>query len=63
VYRVLLGNPEGRRPPARTRCGWEDNNGIDLQQVGYGGMDWIDLFQGKDGWQVLANAVVYIRVS
>jgi len=39
VYRVLLGKPEGKRPPGRTRCRWEDNIKMDLQQVGCGGVD------------------------
>jgi hypothetical protein len=52
-----MRNPEGKRSPRKTRCGWEDNIGIDLQQVGYEGTDWIDLFQDKDRWRALVNAV------
>ena len=61
MYRILVRNPEGKRPPGRPRCGWEGNIGIDLQQLGYGGMDWIDLFQDRDRWWVLVNAVMNIR--
>jgi len=43
VYRVLVGKPEGKRPLGRPRCRWEDNIKIDLQEVGCGGMDWIEL--------------------
>ena len=43
VYRVLVGKPEGRRPLGRPRRRWEDNIRIDLQEVGCGGMDWIEL--------------------
>jgi len=48
VYRVLVGKPEGKRPLGRSRRRWEDNNNkMDLQVVGYGGMDWIDLVQNR----------------
>jgi len=43
VYRVLVGKPEGKRPLERLRCRWEDNIKMDLQGVGCGGMDWIEL--------------------
>jgi hypothetical protein len=43
VYRVLVGKPEGKRPRGRLRHRWEDNIKMDLQEVGCGGMDWIDL--------------------
>ena len=48
VYRVLVGKPEGKRPLGRARRRWEDNIKIDLQEVGCGGMDWIDLGQDRD---------------
>jgi hypothetical protein len=48
VYRVLVGKPEGKRPLGRPRCRWEDNIKMDLQEVGYGGMDWIKLAQDRD---------------
>jgi len=43
VYRVLVGKPEGKRPLGRPRCRWEDNIKMDLQEVGWRDMDWIDL--------------------
>ena len=43
VYRILMGKPDGRRPFGRTRCRWEDNIKMDLQEVGCGGMNWIEL--------------------
>jgi hypothetical protein len=43
VYRVLVGKPEGKRSLARPKCRWEDNIKTDLQEVGYGGMDWTGL--------------------
>jgi len=46
VYRVLVGKPEGKRPLGRPRRRWEDNIKLDLQEVGCGGMDWIELPSG-----------------
>jgi len=43
VYRILVGNPEGKRPLGRLRRRWEDNNQMDFQEVGCTGMDWIEL--------------------
>jgi len=43
AYRVLVGKPEGKRPLRRPRHRWEDNIKMDLQEVGCGGMDWIEL--------------------
>jgi hypothetical protein len=48
VYRVLMGKPEGKRPLGRRRCRWEENVKIDLQEVGCGGMEWIELSQDRD---------------
>jgi len=48
VYRVLVGKPEGKRPLGRPRHRWEGNIRVDLQEVGCGGMDWIELAQDKD---------------
>jgi len=53
VYRVLMGKPEGKRPLGRCRCRWEDNIKMDLQEVGCGGMDWIELTQDRDRWRAL----------
>ena len=62
VYRVLVGKPEGRRPLGRPRCRWEDNIKMDLEEVGCGGMDWIELAQDRDRWWALVNAVMNLRV-
>jgi hypothetical protein len=48
VYRVLVGKPEGKRQLGRPRRRWEDYIEMDLQEVGYGGMDWIELVQDRD---------------
>ena len=62
VYRVLVGKPEGRRPLGRPRRRWEDNIKMDLQEVGCGGMDWIELAQDRDRWRALVSAVMNLRV-
>jgi len=61
VYRVLVGNPEGQRPFGRPRRRWEDNIKMDLQEVGCGGMDWIQLAEDRDRWRALVNAVMNLR--
>jgi len=62
VYRVLMGKPEGRRPLGRPRRRWEDNIKMDLQEVGYGGVDWIRLAQDRNRCRALVNAVMNLRV-
>jgi hypothetical protein len=62
VYRVLVGKPEGKRPFGRTRRRWEDNIKMDLQELGCGGMDWIELTQDTDRWRALVNAVMNLQV-
>ena len=58
VYRVLAVKPEGKRPLGRSRLRWEDNIKMDLQEVGCGGMDWIELAQDRDRWRALVNEVM-----
>jgi len=57
-----VGKPEGKRPPGRPRRRWEDNIKVDLQEVGCGGMDWIDLAQDMESWVALVNAAMNLRV-
>jgi hypothetical protein len=62
ALRVLLGKPEGRRPLEKPRHKWEDNIKMDLQAVGGGIIEWIDLAQDRDRWWALVNAVMNLRV-
>jgi hypothetical protein len=55
--------PEGKRPLGRPRCMWVDNNKMDLREIGWDGMDWIDLAQDRDQWTALVNTVMNLRVS
>ena len=63
VYRVLVGKPERRRPLGRPRRRWEVNIKMDLQEVGCGDMDWIELAEDRERWRVFVTAVVNLRVS
>ena len=62
VYRVLVGKPERNNPLGRPRCRWEDNIKMDLQEVGCGVMDWVELTRNRDRWWAFANAVTNVRV-
>jgi hypothetical protein len=62
VFRVLVGKPQGKRPLGRSRSRWEDNIKMDLQELGCGGMDWIELAQDRGRWRALVNAVKKLRV-
>jgi len=62
VFNVLMGKPEGKRPLRRPRYRWEDNVTMDLQEVGCGGMDWIELASDRDRWRAVVYAVMNLRV-
>ena len=62
AYRVLVGKPEGKKQLGRPRRRWENDITMDLQEVGCGGMDWIELAQDRDRWRALVNSVMNFRV-
>jgi hypothetical protein len=62
AYRVLVGNLEGKRPLRRPRGRWVENIKIDLREIGWDGVDWIDLAQDRDQWRALVNTVMNFRV-
>jgi hypothetical protein len=62
VRRVLLGKPEGKRPLVRPRHRWDDNIKMDLQEVGGGCGDWMELAQDRDRWRALVSTVKNLRV-
>jgi len=62
VYRVLVGKPEGKRPLGRPRHRWEDNIMMNLQDVGWGGIDRIDLAEDRYRWRALVNVVTNFQV-
>jgi hypothetical protein len=62
VYKVLVGKPEGKRPLGRPRRRWEDGIRMDINEIGWGGVDWIRLAQDKDRWRSVVSAVMNLRV-
>jgi hypothetical protein len=58
-----VGQPEGKKPVGRPRSKWVDNVKIlvDLRDIGWGGMDWIDLAEDRDRWRAIVNTVVNVR--
>ena len=62
LYRILVGKPEGKRPLGRPRRRLVYNIRMDLQEVGCGCMDWIELAQDRDRWRTLVSAVMNLRV-
>jgi hypothetical protein len=62
AYRILVGKPERKRPLGRPRRRWEDNIRMDLRQIGWSGMDWIEVTQDRDQWRGLVNTIMNLRV-
>jgi hypothetical protein len=62
AYMILVGKPEGKRPPRIPRRRWVNNIKMDLREIGWDGMDWIDLAQNRDQWKALVNTVMNLRV-
>jgi hypothetical protein len=62
TYTILVGKPEGKRPLGKPRRRWDDNIKMDFSEIGWGGMDWIDLAQDRDQWRALVNTAMKLRV-
>jgi hypothetical protein len=62
AYRIFMGNPEGKRPLGSSRRRWVDYIKMDLREIGWDGVDWIDLAQNWDQWRALVNTVMSLRV-
>jgi len=62
MYRLLVGRLRGKRPLGKPRHRWEDDIKMDLQEVGCGGMDCIELTQDMERWRALVSAVMNLRV-
>jgi hypothetical protein len=62
VYRVLMGKPEGKRPLGRPRHRWDDGIRMDLREIGWGSVDWIQLAQNRDRCWAFVNMVTNLRV-
>jgi len=62
VRRVLVGKPEGKRPLGRPRHRWEDNIKTDLQEMGGGFGDWMELAQDRESWRAVVSTVMIFRV-
>jgi hypothetical protein len=62
AYRILVGKPKGKRPLGRPRRRWVDGIRMDLREVGWDSVDWIDLADDRDQWRALVNTVMNLRV-
>jgi hypothetical protein len=63
AYKILVGKPEGKMPLGRRRLRWEDNIRIDLRDIMWEAVDWMDLVQDGDQWRALVSMVMNLEVS
>jgi hypothetical protein len=61
VYKVYVGKPEGKRPLGRQRRRWGDGFGMDLTEIGWGSVEWIQLAQDRDRWRAFMNTMMNRR--
>jgi hypothetical protein len=62
AYKVLVGKPEGKRSPRKTRCGWVDNIKMDLGEMGLDSVVWIGRARDRTRWRAIVNAVINLKV-
>jgi hypothetical protein len=62
VYEMLVGNSEGKRPLGRPRRRWEDYIAMDLNEMGWKVVDWINVIQSRKLWRTVVNTVMHLRV-
>jgi hypothetical protein len=62
AYRILNGKARRKETTRKTRRRWVDNIKIDLREVGWNGVDWVELAQDRDQWRALVNTVMNLRV-
>jgi hypothetical protein len=62
AYKIFVGKPEGKKSLGRPRRRWVDNIKMDIREIGWGGMDWIDLAQDREQWRALVNNVMNLRL-
>jgi hypothetical protein len=62
AYRILVGKLGGKIPLGKHRHRWEDNTEMDLREIGWGGMEWINLAQDRDQWRAFVNTMVNLQV-
>jgi hypothetical protein len=62
VFRILMGKPEGKTPLGRPRRRWEDEIRMNLREISWGSVDWIQLAQDRDRWRALVNTVMNLRI-
>lgn len=62
AYKILVGTPEGKRPVGNSGHRWKNNIKVDLKEVGWWGMDWINLTMNRDKQQAVINMVIYLLV-
>jgi hypothetical protein len=60
--KCLVGRPDGKRPAGKPRPRWEDNIKMDFKEIGWKGMDWIDLAEDREKWRELLNVVMNLGV-
>jgi hypothetical protein len=62
AYGILVGKQQGKKPLGRPRRRWVDNITMDIKDIRWDGMDWLELAQDRDQWRALANTVTNLRV-